>query len=476
MEFSYLGFAGDGLSWFLRVGAGFLLCLGIVRLLKQPHYRFLTWLWFLVLSSLYWGALVISRIFGIAPKSGPAHIPHTPIPLAHAGHINVPLAWAAAFQRGVSPLIAGYLGIVLLLLGAKTWKHWKLHSLVKRGRAASVELESLLGSLCEEAGIRNCRALVLPGISSPATAFWRRPRILLPEVCERSESHPEVVTTLYHELTHIRRRDYFWSNVSDVLCTLLFFHPAVWQARRKMRLERELACDQAVVAAQPDHRADYASTLARFVRFRMLQTESSYGVDLAAGHSFLGTRIRLILADPVHTPLWRSASSWAGVLAFVIVFGGICPSLSLILDVAARKQLQLHAMPASAPAGVHTLGVEKRRTTHKSHSLAAPAETAPAIYPDTLTALRVHPQVESDQTSGISSAAEGSSGPYEVDRQALRDSSGYPGYSRPTMASVVLSTIGGIGAERHGERTTSPASSPAPAPPARHGHSGGPTR
>lgn len=474
MEFSYLGFAGDGLSWFLRVGAGFLLCLGIVRLLKQPHYRFLTWLWFAVLSSLYWGALVISRIFGIAPKSGPAHIPHTPIHLAHAGHINVPVAWAAAFQRGISPVVAGYLGIVLLLLGAKTWKHWKLHSLVKRGRPASAELDSLLGSLCKEAGIRNCRALVLPGISSPATAFWRRPRILLPEVCEETGSHPEVVTTLYHELTHIRRRDYLWSNVSDVLCALLFFHPAMWQARKRMRLERELACDEAVVAAQPDHRADYASTLARFVRFRMLQSGTSYGVDLAAGHSFLGTRIRLILADPVHTPLWRSASSWAGVLAFVALFSGICPSLSLILDVAAGKPLRVQTIPAPAHADAHASAVEKRKTTHKSHIVTAPSEPAPAIYPDTLTALRVHPQVETEPTFGSGSAATSSSESYELDRQAFHDSSGYPGYSRPTLASVVLGTAGGIGAERHGERPA-PASAPTAPPPPRHGHNG-PTR
>ncbi|HYX54295.1 MAG TPA: M56 family metallopeptidase [Candidatus Limnocylindrales bacterium] len=475
MEFSYLGFAGDGLSWFLRVGAGFVLCLAMVRLLKRPHYRFLTWLWFLVLSSLYWGALVINRIFGIAPKSGPAHLPHSPIHFAYASHIAVPLSWAAAFQRGVSPLVGGYLGIVLLLLGAKTWKHWKLNRLVKRGRPACAELENLLGSLCHEVGIRNCRALVLPGISSPATAYWRSPRILLPEVCERTESHPEVLTTLYHEITHIRRRDYLWSNVSDVLCALLFFHPAVWQARKSMRRERELACDEAVVTAQPDHRADYATTLARFVRFRMLQRQASFGVDLAAGHSFLGTRIRFILADPVRTPRWRSASSWAGVLAFVAVFGGICPSLSLIFDIA-----QLHAadaQPPSATQAPRTATFAKHKSAHTLHSVAATSEsgTAAVVYPDTLTTLRVHPKVADDSSFAFESSANSSSGTYEVERQALHDSSGYPGYSRPTLASVVLGTAGGIGASRSEHTPAAPSPAPVPAPPARHGHTG-PTR
>jgi hypothetical protein len=270
-----------------------------------------------------------------------------------------------------------------------------------------------------------------------------------------------VLTTLYHELTHIRRRDYFWANISDVLCALLFFHPAVWQARKRMRLERELACDEAVVAAQPEHRADYASTLARFVRFRMLEQQNSYGVDLATGQSFLGTRIRLILADPVRTPLWRSASSWAGVLTFVAVFSSVYPSLALILDVATQKQLQLQATTTPGGGTVHAVtDAEKHRTAHRSHTTITRTEAAPVTYPDTLTTLRVHPFVDSDPTLGLTPAGNNSSGPYELDRQAFRDSSGYPGYSRPTVASVVLATVGGIEAAGHGDRT------------ARHGHSG----
>jgi beta-lactamase regulating signal transducer with metallopeptidase domain len=463
MEFSYLGFAGDGLSWFLRVGAGFVLCLGIVHLLKRPHYRFLTWLWFLVLSSLYWGALVLNRVFGIASKSGPAHVPHAPVHFSYASHINVPVSWALTLQRGVSPVVAAYLGVFLVLLSAKTWKHWKLHRLVKSGRPAAANLDSLLSTLCEEAGIRNCSAIVLPGISSPATAFWRKPQILLPEVCEKNESQPEVLTTLYHELTHIRRRDYLWANVSDVLCALLFFHPAVWQARKRMRLERELACDEAVVAAQPDHRADYATTLARFVRFRMLQQDSSLGVDLATGQSFLGTRIRLILADPERPTRWRNASSAVGVLAFFFLFGGICPSLSLILDVAAQKQLQLRATSPPADKRVHAVsGFARHKADHRSHEPSISGEAEPAAYPDNLTTLRVHSQVESDPTLGVSPRGNTSPGPYEVDRQTFRDSSGFPGYNRPTVSSVVLATVGGIEAAAHGDRTS------------RHPHTGAP--
>jgi beta-lactamase regulating signal transducer with metallopeptidase domain len=40
---------------------------------------------------------------------------------------------------------------------------------------------------------------------------------------------------------------------------LLFFHPAVWYAVRKMQVERELACDHAVISESPARRGSTQS-------------------------------------------------------------------------------------------------------------------------------------------------------------------------------------------------------------------------
>ena len=46
-----------------------------------------------------------------------------------------------------------------------------------------------------------------------------------------------------HELAHVRRRD-LWVNLFQRLTeTLLFYHPAVWWLSRRIRVERELCCD-----------------------------------------------------------------------------------------------------------------------------------------------------------------------------------------------------------------------------------------
>ena len=48
---------------------------------------------------------------------------------------------------------------------------------------------------------------------------------------------------LAHELAHIRRHDFLMNMVQIVVETLLFYHPAVWWLSRRVRIERELCCD-----------------------------------------------------------------------------------------------------------------------------------------------------------------------------------------------------------------------------------------
>ena len=201
-----------------------------------------------------------------------------------------------------------------------------------------LQLQALFGNLCRDFGVRRCSLVVLPGMISPATAYWWRPRILIPQICQHMDDYSQLADILSHELTHIVRRDYLWALVSDVFCTLLFFHPAAWQARKNMRRERELACDRAVVQARPEHRADYATSLARFVRLRMLQQVASYGVDFASSPSLLGLRIRCILAEPVKTPLWKKLAAAIACFAFILMFGVMCPALSVLMDFAGQPQ------------------------------------------------------------------------------------------------------------------------------------------
>ena len=87
----------------------------------------------------------------------------------------------------------------------------------------------------------------------------RRPSILIPAIAETWAGDRRRAVIL-HELAHIARRDCLTQTLAFVACTLYWFHPAVWWAARRLRIERELACDDRVIAAGTQPR-EYAGHL-----------------------------------------------------------------------------------------------------------------------------------------------------------------------------------------------------------------------
>ena len=93
----------------------------------------------------------------------------------------------------------------------------------------------------------------------PMTWGWWRPVVLLPaDAAQWPEARRRVV--LLHELAHIKRRDYLTQVAAQLVCAAYWFNPLVWLAARHMRLEREAACDDLVLAGGCKA-SEYASQL-----------------------------------------------------------------------------------------------------------------------------------------------------------------------------------------------------------------------
>jgi len=107
------------------------------------------------------------------------------------------------------------------------------------------------------------------------------------------------VQVLQHELTHVRRRDYLWDRLSTIGCYLIFFHPVAWLARRALRWERELVCDESVVPPSTEGRLEYASCLTSLATWWFLQEHPTGPIDfLSTRSSLLAARVRALLARP----------------------------------------------------------------------------------------------------------------------------------------------------------------------------------
>jgi bla regulator protein blaR1 len=431
-----LHFAGVFLNFLLRVAVVYLGCWMLNRLLRKPQQRFVVWMMFLLGSVAYWIGLIVRELSALgAMKTDAGSVPGQAAGAAHS--LVVPLAWSHQILIGVQAVALAYSATLLLMIGLTAVKHVRLRLLLQRAVEPSEALHGLFAEICRELGISRAKLLILPGLKSPATAGWWNPRILLPEVCEQLGPTPQVADVLCHELVHVERRDYFWAALGNLICCLLFFHPAVWRARKSMVLQAELACDLAVLEARPGTRADYADSLTYFVRLRMLQEGFSLGVDFAASTS-LGLRIRTILATPVAVPWWKRLSQMTAGMALLGAVGILAPVLSIPLSFATPVAEQVSSQqPAQATAAHDQV---KRHALHRAAAVGAT--------PDTLTTLRTKAYVPETSAytmrSGLS-ARPGSEGG-EQDSPAWPETQ--PAIQHPSISSVVRSTLGEIAIRR----------------------------
>ena len=169
---------------------------------------------------------------------------------------------------------------------------WRLRR-VHRTAVPLLEHQSRVESIARELGItRGITLLTHHRIMAPITFGVRKVTVMLPDDAG-SWSETDVRRALVHELEHVRRFDWGVHLFARAVCAAFWFIPLVWIAERRLRLEAERACDDAVldVADGVDY-ADQLVALAR--RFGSGQAVVTLGM---ANRSDLSVRVRALL-DP----------------------------------------------------------------------------------------------------------------------------------------------------------------------------------
>ena len=101
-------------------------------------------------------------------------------------------------------------------------------------------------------------------LSMPLTTGTFRSAILIPaEADEWTSERREVV--LLHELAHVKRRDCLMQFIAQLTSAVYWFNPLVWVVTRRLRIERERACDDHVLGLGT-RASDYASHLLEIAR------------------------------------------------------------------------------------------------------------------------------------------------------------------------------------------------------------------
>lgn len=160
--------------------------------------------------------------------------------------------------------------LVLVWLGGICWQMGRLMMQRRRlgrllSRAAPVT-EPLLLVLANEAaeklGLRRPPRVVCTDIEgSPFVCGLFRPVLVVPRGLLAGLDNDQWRQVLLHELAHLKRRDLWWGWIPEIARMIYFFHPVLHWVCYKIRLERELACDQLAMALSGRGAADYALVL-----------------------------------------------------------------------------------------------------------------------------------------------------------------------------------------------------------------------
>jgi beta-lactamase regulating signal transducer with metallopeptidase domain len=209
---------------------------------------------------------------------------------AEASHRNLVVAPQASKLSFSNLLLVGWAAGAALFLFPVVIGLWQIRSLRRSGLPWR-RGQSVVETLALEAGIhRRVEVLLHEALRGPMTCGVVHPVIVLPRDAEnwnREDLHRAIV----HELEHVRRRDSVSGSIARVAGAVYWFHPMVWIARRRLVLEAERSCDDAVLRYSEG--TAYAEQLV--VLAKRLSAAQRLPLLAMANRADLATRVRAVL-------------------------------------------------------------------------------------------------------------------------------------------------------------------------------------
>ncbi|HKD78115.1 MAG TPA: M56 family metallopeptidase [Candidatus Angelobacter sp.] len=301
--------------------------------------------------------------------------------------ITVSSSWATMiFFVWASTAIVGLVRVVLALLQVQKLRS-KSFALDER------VLPPELGALVDEfRRSRPVELLVSKQLEVPTAVGFFKPAIVLPEWLLEGSPAEELKFILLHEMEHLRRRD-DWTNLAQqVVKAFLFFLPSIWWIERRLSLDREMACDDAVLAHSGTPHA-YAECLAHVAERSFLRRQLALAQAAVARLRQLTLRVAKIMdpSRPQPGRLWKPAVPAVVVVAGLCVFSGSQgPRLIGFSD-----GTPVSRVAAAQPAGSN----EKHATQMPAVQVAAAAKSTP-------TSAALKPKVVAAKLSDLAAASE----------------------------------------------------------------------
>jgi TonB family protein len=357
---------------------GVTLGLLLVLLLRRPARRlfgagpaFTLWLWPPLLAALPWLPTMPIHWQSLPPVLvRVAHDAHTFL----ANPAGTPAWWLLLWAIGcVSMLLRLVASYVRVRRGCRTLPPEQLACLVQDGLPVDPR-----------------RLRLHP--QGPAVLWAPRSLVLLPPDFFRHGDAAQRRLILAHECTHLRRGDPLWCLLAEIAVAWLWFHPLIWFALPRFRLDQELACDERTLRDRRVEAGGYARALLSSAavdtspalipwlaepqlkeRLMMIRRERTSSTRRRAGTMGMSlAAIALCLAVQA-APLPRTSSGATQDLAFNVRLSPHYPKASI----ANREQgLVMLKVRVNTDGTVRTVDYDAKASTTTSANLIAAASDA----------------------------------------------------------------------------------------------------
>lgn len=246
-------------------------------------------------------------------------------------------------EHHIGNISAVYLFILVLMMFRFTYAYIYSNQLKKKGIiSAGQHFESKISEWSSAMGIRQHVYIFLSQrIDIPATIGFFKPVILLPVATVNQLSMEQVESIILHELAHIRRMDYLWNLTAAIIETILFFNPFVYLLTAVQKKERELCCDDFVLAFHRDPH-NYASALLELEKNR-LAGKAQLALASNGEKGQLLNRVKRILNIQNNKLQYRQR------FLAIIFISTLLTALAWLQPVEWKKEKQVEAAAAPAP-------------------------------------------------------------------------------------------------------------------------------
>jgi beta-lactamase regulating signal transducer with metallopeptidase domain len=219
--------------------------------------------------------------------------------------------WAIGAAAGLSRLAIGV---------------WRIHELRRRCTVLNAEsfpptvrqtIDTIIWSSRRPITIASSEDVRVPA----ALGLWKR-TIVLPAWVMQELPPADLTAILLHEFAHLRRGDDWTNLIQKIVRALFFFHPAVWWIDGRLSTEREMACDD-VVLAETGNPFGYATCLVSLLEKSLSQRGWSMAQAAVSRAREASLRLAQILSKsrPTATRVWTPAVGMVGLFSLVCLAG-----------------------------------------------------------------------------------------------------------------------------------------------------------